>query len=584
MNLAARFRALGQPFRVCLLLALLVCICEGSLQAHASCEGQVLLPASQAPNIFSDQQEVDLGDAIAERIQHNFRITSDPPLTAYLQRVGDRLLKHLPPQHFNFRYHLVDLSDPNAFSIAGGRVYISNQIVALAHNEDELASVLAHEFGHIVTHQTAIQVTRQMKAVLGVAEVADRRDVFRKYHLLIENRRRKQVSFSKGRTRSEQEEVADRVALNALARAGYSPQAFVDIFDRTTGSEGKTGSWFSDLFGTTSPEARRLREMIKVMGTLAENCVERSPAGSLQGYMEWQAAVVSYSGWEHQEALHEVLTKVKLQPQLRSTIRNLKFSPDGKYILAQDDATIFVLSREPVQPPFKIEAPDTATALFTPDSKAVTVNSHHLRVETWNIAGAKRTSVSEVPVPKGCLQTTRAPDGKTLACLGESHDLMLLDVASGGEVFRAPGFFHAETLFFPKEFWDLLFAQLGALGTLVRMSFSPDARYFLAACRGEVVAYYLSNRETMHLPGSIRSHLYQTFAFLGTDKSVAAGRSQERHVPILRYPSGEKLGEIDLGIGEPDAATRGDFVLVPPIHGFGVGGVGLQEWLGLAGE
>jgi hypothetical protein len=462
MNLATPLHSLGKPLQVCLLLALLVCICEGSLRAQASCEGQVLLPGSQAPNIFSDQQEVDLGDAIAEHIQHNFRVTSDPELTAYLQRVGGRLLKHLPPQHFNFRYHLVDLSDPNAFSIAGGRVYISNKIVALAHNEDELASVLAHEFGHIVTHQTAIQVTRQMKAVLGVAEVADRRDVFQKYHLLIENRRRKQVSYGKGRKRSEEEQgVADRVALNALARAGYSPQAFVEIFGRTTGSEGKTGSWFSDLFGTTAPEARRLREMIKAMGTLAENCVERSPAGSLQDFKKWQAAVVNYSGWEHQEALHEVLAKVRLQPQLQSTIRNLKFSPDGKYILAQDDATIFVLSREPLQPLFKIEAPDTAPALFTPDSKAVTVNSHHLRVETWDIAGAKRTSVNEVPVPKGCLQTTLASDGKTLACLGRNHDLMLLDVGSaarsiGLRVFsrqRLPSFQRSSGTYFSRS-WE----------------------------------------------------------------------------------------------------------------------------------
>jgi WD40 repeat protein len=582
MNLATEFRSWGRPLRAALLLALLVSVSEGPLQAQAGCEVPSLLPGVRAPNIFSDQQEVDLGDAIAEQIQHNFRITSDPELTAYLQRVGGRLLKHLPPQHLAFRYYLVDLSEPNAFSIAGGRVYISNKIVALAHNEDELASVLAHEFGHIVTHQTALQVTRQMKEVLGVSEVADRRDIFQKYHLLIENRRRKQASYDKARKRSEEEqEVADRVGLVALTRAGYSPQAFVDIFDRATGSEGKTGSWFSDLFGATPPEARRLREMIKGVGTLPEDCVERAPAGSLKEFKKWQAAVVSYSGWEQQEALHGVLAKVRLQPQLQSTIRTLKFSPDGKYILAQDDATIFVLSRDPLQPLFKMEAPDTAPALFTPDSKAVTVNSQRLRVETWDIAGAKRTSAHEVPVPKGCLQTTLAPDGKTLACLGTGHDLMLVDVGSGAEVFRAPGFFKAETPFLSKELWNLLFAELGALGSLVRMGFSPDARYFLAASRGEAVAYDLSRRETVRLPASVGSHLYRTFAFLGPDRLVAAGRSQEKHVPILRFPSGEKLGEIDLGIGQPSAATHGDYVLVRPVQGYGVGVFDFRSGKGL---
>jgi hypothetical protein len=581
-TLATAVRCLGKRLRAALLLALFVSVCEGSLQAQTNCEAPSLLPGSQAPNIFSGQQEVDLGDAIAEQIQHNFRVTSDPELTAYLQRVGSRLLKHLPPQHLDFRYYLVDLSEPNAFSIAGGRVYISNKIVALARNEDELASVLAHEFGHIVTHQTAIQVTRQMKEVLGVSQVTDRRDVFQKYHLLIENRRRKRASYGKGRKRSEEEqEAADSVALAALTRAGYSPQAFVEIFDRTTGAEGKTGSWFSDLFGATPPEARRLREMIKAMGTLPEHCVERATTRSLEDFRKWQAAVVSYSGWEQQEALHGVLAKVRLQPQLRSTIRNLRFSPDGKHILAQDDGTIFVLSRQPLQTLFKIEAPDWASAQFTPDSKAVTVNSRRLRVETWGIAGAKRISAHEVPVPKGCLQTALAPDGKTLACLGTNHDLMLIDVSSGTEVFRAPGFFKAETPFLPKEFWNLLFTELGALGSLVRMSFSPDARYFLAGSRGEVAAYDLPNRETVRLPASIRSHLYRTFSFLGPDRLVAAGQSQEKHVPILRFPSGEKLGEIDLGVGEPSAATHGDYVLVRPVQGYGVGVFDFKSGKGL---
>jgi hypothetical protein len=176
-----------------------------------------------------------------------------------------------------------------------------------------------------------------------------------------------------------------------------------------------------------------------------------------------------------------------------------------------------------------------------------------------------------VAVAKGCLQTALAPDGKTLACLGTNHDLLLLDVGSGSEVYRAPGFFKAETPFLPRELWDLLFAELGASGGLVRMSFSPDAHYFLAASRGEVLAYDLTNRETVRLPGSIRFHLYRTFAFLAKDELVAAGQSQQKHVPILRFPSGEKLGEIDLGIAEPSAATRGDYVLLRPVQGYGVG-------------
>jgi hypothetical protein len=48
-----------------------------------------------------------------------------------------------------------------------------------------------------------------------------------------------------------------------MARAGFAPHAYVDLWDRFQQTHGKTGSWFSDLFGSTRPEQRRLREMLK---------------------------------------------------------------------------------------------------------------------------------------------------------------------------------------------------------------------------------------------------------------------------------------------------------------------------------
>ena len=54
----------------------------------------------------------------------------------------------------------------------------------------------------------------------------------------------------------------------AMVAAGYDSRREVLIFDRLTDSQGKTGGWFSDLFGKTTPEQKRLREM--------EDCRKRS--------------------------------------------------------------------------------------------------------------------------------------------------------------------------------------------------------------------------------------------------------------------------------------------------------------------
>ena len=38
---------------------------------------------------------------------------------------------------------------PNAFALPGGKVYLFNGLLAKAENPDEIAGVLAHEFGHV---------------------------------------------------------------------------------------------------------------------------------------------------------------------------------------------------------------------------------------------------------------------------------------------------------------------------------------------------------------------------------------------------------------------------------------------------
>src|SRR6185503_6556866 len=97
----------------------------------------------------------------------------------------------------------------------------------------------------------------------------------------------------------------------------------------------------------------------------------------------------------------------------RSDIIHLRFSPDGNYLLAQDDAGINVLSREPFAPLFRIDTEfDTYYANFTPDSKEIVFYSDNLRVERWSVAEAQRIDVKEVVLLKGCLQSQLSPDGK----------------------------------------------------------------------------------------------------------------------------------------------------------------------------
>lgn len=73
------------------------------------------------------------------------RLVGDEKLLAYVNAIGENLIRHLPDTGLKFTFHLMDIPQVNAFNIPGGHVFVSRKLVAYVNNEDELAGVIAHE-------------------------------------------------------------------------------------------------------------------------------------------------------------------------------------------------------------------------------------------------------------------------------------------------------------------------------------------------------------------------------------------------------------------------------------------------------
>jgi hypothetical protein len=116
--------------------------------------------------------------------------------------------------------------------------------------------VLAHEIGHLSTHQTAIEMTRLFKARLGITELGDRADVFARVHMLLS----KPPKASEEEHETKGELVADHVAIYALLQAGYDAGSFPAFFNQISLNNSKTGNWLTDTFGLTGEASRRYRE------------------------------------------------------------------------------------------------------------------------------------------------------------------------------------------------------------------------------------------------------------------------------------------------------------------------------------
>lgn len=538
-------------------------------------------PVSKEANIFNEEQEIDLGDAVAEHLQRDFRIIADDDVSAYLQSIGERLVRHIPGNKMRYRFFIIDMPMVNAFVLPGGRVYVTRKMIAAARQEDELAGVLGHEIGHSVERDAAVRMTAQLQAVLGVRSVGDRRDIFDKYHQVQENWRRKPDAM-RGSARHAQKDqlAADDFGLYLMTLAGYSPRVYSGFWDRQLEVKGKTGNWFSDFFGTTRPESRRLREMLKFMEELPPACLEqRNAAASSADYPKWQSQVIAYSGLGGKESLPALLSKTILEPPIGGDLNRLKFSPDGGRILAQDNSSIYVIAREPMEVLFRIDAPEAKAAQFTPDSKFVVFHNSGLRVEKWSIADEQMVSVKEITLNRMCLQTALSPDGEYLGCVGSGpadsigFDLMVFQVSSGAQVFLKKSFVR------PNVF-SLIFALLlvGASEgdneidiKWAEMNFSPDAKYFLVGTDTSVVGVDLATRQEMQLSGSVKKLMHFNFMFLGPNRLLGIAGEKGQKSAVVTFPTGQPVMDLNLGAANVEAPTHGEYVVLRPIDKYPVG-------------
>ena len=536
------------------------------LALQSACGAPPAILQSTQPNIFSEQQEQWLGEAMADYIDREYRPVKNPEENTYLNTIGARLLAALPPTKIQFHFTLVESADVNGFSLAGGRVYLTRKLVASAHSEDEVASVIAHEMGHILSHQFAIETTADLRHLLGVTSVTDRADIYAKFQRLTDARlHEKHITEADS---DDKQDEADRVAVYAAAAAGYRPQAYAEFWDRSFFVGGKTGSRVGDFFHTTTPSQKRLRRLRGIIAELPSGCAAVADNTSA-AFDHWHTLVLEdqIAATPSASALTSASVNnaaIELSPPLRLNIEHLRFSRDGQYVLAQDESSIFVLSRNPFQEIFRFDADRALPADFTPDSKQIAFYTPNLHVELWSIDQQKLLSAHEVVTQEGCLQTLLSPDGRTLVCIAypaaESNlRVLLIDVETGQVVFEKKNWFHPN---FNFELSVVVRQLEKDTSGVLTSAFSADGNTLLLGPGADRLAFDLRTRTPIKISGALTSYEFPvSYCFEGNDKIVAIHASQAENSGVFSFPEGKRLQSLKLGLSFMRATTGAEYVI-----------------------
>ena len=569
-----------------LLTLLCITICPAVTSAQ-DCKPPAITANSNIYNIFSPDQEMVLGDLTYQRMSGDSRFIQDEKLLAYVREIGARLVRHLPPTGIKFQFFIIDMPTANAFNIPGGYVFLSRKLISFTKTEDELAGVMAHELGHATVHHGAADMSEYLKKILNVTQLGDRKDVTDKYNLFLERLRTKSVPRNDGHE-SDQQLEADRIGLFAMTAAGYDPNAFTEFFARLVEEKAKSGNWFTNIFGNSTPTEKRLREMVKITEQLPAPCRDSRSADASAAYLKWQADVVSFRESEIKEELPGLLWKKELTPQLRSDISHFAVSQDGTYFLAQDDFAITVVQREPLKVAFQIPIVDARPASFTPDGKFVVFGTEGLRFEKWNVAEAKPVEIRELVVKRDCWEHEFSPDGKYLACVDYGLNLNVLDTQTGKRVWEKKEFYRL-------SFWEFL-TWIGVQaqdderpGKFFNLQFSPDSRYLVATrsnrfrfrfsfnyvtvdkTEDTVLALDLSTFKPISTGGELKKVTRRPFVFVAPDKILGMMPGIVEESGIFSFPQGKRLSKFPLSADEIKLTGNPNYVIVRPLLGATMG-------------
>ena len=212
--------------------------CGGAMSGGGA---QATLPhASAGFNLFSPEQDIQLGETSAEEIMRQVVVLRDERTGAYVQQLGERVAAAAPGYKFPYKFVVVASPEVNAFALPGGYVFVNEGAIEAARTEGELAGVLAHEIAHVSLRHGTTQASRAYLArtalsVINTVAAVGQGDFWRV--AAVAGGVRVNRFFLRSNRAAELQ--ADAEGARLLAEAGFDPRDMADFFERLHEREGE---------------------------------------------------------------------------------------------------------------------------------------------------------------------------------------------------------------------------------------------------------------------------------------------------------------------------------------------------------
>lgn len=227
-------------------------------------------------SFISPAQEVEIGKKNygPYQQQQGGRYIVDPDLSLYVNQIGQKLAKVSDRPGLPYEFVVLNNDVPNAWALPGGKIAVNRGLLWMLEDEAQLAAVLSHEIVHAAAKHGATQMTQATLLGIGVSAVgmASQKS---EYGQLISMGAGLGAGLYQARYGRQQELDSDFYGINYMVKAGYDPQAAVELQEKFVElSKGQQSNWMSELFASHPPSQERVdrnRQKAQALGKGVRN-------------------------------------------------------------------------------------------------------------------------------------------------------------------------------------------------------------------------------------------------------------------------------------------------------------------------
>src|SRR5882672_1395644 len=217
-------------------------------------------------NWYSLESEIRMGKQYSQQVDATSKLITDPVVNEYVNRIGQNLVRNSDAQ-VPFTIKIIDTDVVNAMALPGGFFYVNSGLILAAHEESELAGVMAHEIAHVTArHGTRGQSRAEVAQLAMIPLILLGPGGWAGYGIY--QGLNLSIPFAFLQFSRSFEREADYLGLQYMYKAGYDPNAYITFFERVQSDEKRRPGTIPKVFSTHPPTPERIQNAQQEIATI----------------------------------------------------------------------------------------------------------------------------------------------------------------------------------------------------------------------------------------------------------------------------------------------------------------------------